>query len=411
MGKRDALPPDLQERAGIAETNGHKPGVTASPPLYRRVTPVTPIRFSEMGPPTPREYAVQGVLPKGHTTTLFGDGGSAKSVLALSLATAVAGGAEEWLGRKVQNFPVLYGDFELDADEQRRRAHQVARGVGLGKPPHDLLYVSCLGRPTGEALPGCLDACVEEGVGLFVIDSLGIALQGDAGDARDVIRFHNEYLDPFREAGITLLVIDHQGKTQAGERYQGKRTFGSVYKENLARSVLQVEPGDRSTGLLTVKIRQTKHNFGPKAEPFGVRLGFSEERITIDEQPLDASALAQEGTLNAADRVMLVLVDGPAYPADVVDRSGVTLGTVKNALTDLRKRGLIEYTGEVEPHTKAREVRLTEDGRAVTGVTPAHRERDGVTPDPQGPFEMKGTGDPKPCTRGNDCMCNSCLPV
>jgi hypothetical protein len=49
-------------------------------------------------------------------------------------------------------------------------------------------------------------------VGLFILDSLGIALQGDAGDARDVIGFHNDYLDPFRAAGITLLVIDHQGK-------------------------------------------------------------------------------------------------------------------------------------------------------------------------------------------------------
>jgi hypothetical protein len=31
-------------------------------------------------------------------------------------------------------------------------------------------------------------------------------------------------------AGVTLLVVDHQGKTQAGERYQNKRSFGSVYK-------------------------------------------------------------------------------------------------------------------------------------------------------------------------------------
>jgi AAA domain len=195
---------------------------------------VTPLRFAEMAPPEPREYVVEGLIPKGHTTTFFGDGGSAKSILALSLATAVAGGAREWMGREVQNYPVLYGDFELDADEQRRRAYQVARGVYLGKPPHDLIYVPGVGWPAGEVLLGCLEMCVSEGVGLFILDSLGIALEGDAGDARDVIRFHHEYLDPFRVAGVTLLVIDHQGKTQAGERYQNKRSFGSVYKENLA---------------------------------------------------------------------------------------------------------------------------------------------------------------------------------
>jgi hypothetical protein len=343
-------------------------GVTLSQATYRDVIPVTPIRFSEMAPLGPREYLVEGIAPKNHTTTIFGDGGSAKSILALSLATTVAGGAEEWMGCKVQNSPVLYCDFELDADEQRRRAYQVARGVNLDKPPHDLLYVSGLGRPADEVLMGCVDVCVEEGVGLFIIDSLGIALEGDAGDARDVIRFHNKYLDPFRAKGITLLVIDHQGKAQAGERYQGKRTFGSVYKENLARSVIQVEPGDRGMGLLTVKLRQTKHNFGPKAEPFGAKLTFTDEMITVVQRSLDATELAQEHTLNAGDRVMLALKDDSAFPADISESSGMPLGTVKNALTDLRKRRLVEDTGEVEPHTKAKKVRLTDKGSAVIGV-------------------------------------------
>jgi hypothetical protein len=361
------------------ELNGHNSGVTVSQASNKGVTPVTLLRFAEMPPPEPREYLVEGLVPKKHTTTIYGDGGSGKSILAMSLATAVAGGAERWIGRQVQNCPVLYGDFELDSDEQRRRAYQVARGVYLDKPPHDLLYVSGLGRPSGEVLIGCLEECVREGVGLFILDSLGIALEGDAGDSRDVIRFHHEYLDSFRAEGITLLVIDHQGKAQGGERYQSKRTFGSVYKENLARSVLQVEPGDAGSGLLTGKIRQTKHNFGPKAEPFGVRLTFSKEEITVGEHSLDATELAQEHTLNSGDRVMLVLKDGPAYPADIAEKSDIPLGTVKNELTRLRKRGLVEDTGE--SRGQARQVCLTEDGLSVTGVTDSIKKCDAVTPE------------------------------
>jgi AAA domain len=358
------------------ERNGHEPGRLAEAPrrvsqvslsLNRGVTPVTPLRFAEMELPGPREHLVQGLVPKMHTTTLFGDGGSAKSVLALSVGTAIAGGAERWLGRKVQNCPVLFADFELDADEQRRLAYQVARGVHLDKPPHDLLYVSGLGRPVAEVLEGCLDVCAREGVGLLILDSLGIALQGDAEWARDVIRFHHEYLDPFRAAGVTLLVVDHQGKAQGGERYQSKRTFGSVYKENLARSVIQVEPGDRGEGLLTLKLRQTKHNFGPKAEPIGTKLTFTEESITVDVQSLDATELAEEAVLNAGDRVMLALKGGPAYPTDIAETCIMPLGTVKNELTRLRKRGLVEYTGEVEG--QARQVCLTNAGLSVTGVT------------------------------------------
>jgi hypothetical protein len=378
VARRDPLPQDLHDRMSGVQTNGHKQVSQVSPSLNRGVTPVTPLRFSEMEPPGAREFTVEGLIPKNHTTSLFGDGGSAKSVLALSAGTAIAGGVEKWLGRKVENCPVLYGDFELDADEQRRRAYQVARGVYLDKPPHDLLYVSGLGRPAGEVLMGCLDVCVEEGVGLFIIDSLGIALEGDAGDARDVIRFHNKYLDPFRAKGVTLLVVDHQGKTQASERYQNKRSFGSVYKENLARSVIQVEPGDRGEGLLTVKLRQTKHNFGPKAEPFGARLTFTEERITVDAHTLDAIDLAGETVLNARDRVMLTLKGGPAYPQEISEACHMPLGTVKNELTRLRKRGLVEYTGEVQG--QAQQICLTEDGLSVTGVTDPIEDSDAVTP-------------------------------
>lgn len=55
---------------------------------------VTPVRFSDMDPPRPREYSVEGIVPKGHTTTIYGDGGSAKSVIALT--AAIAGWAAGW---------------------------------------------------------------------------------------------------------------------------------------------------------------------------------------------------------------------------------------------------------------------------------------------------------------------------
>lgn len=152
---RSGIPKDSLKRLGL---NGHKGGVTAPLSPNRGVTPVTPMRFAEMDPPGPREYDVEGLVPRGHTTTAFGDGGAAKSLLVLSAGTAMSGNAETWMGRAVRNCPVLYVDFELDADEQRRRAYQVARGAYLERPPHDLLYVSGLGKPAGEVLAGCLEA-------------------------------------------------------------------------------------------------------------------------------------------------------------------------------------------------------------------------------------------------------------
>jgi hypothetical protein len=300
---------------------------------------------------------VKDLILAAYVTLLYGDGGEAKSLLALALAVAIAGDSGEWLGREVESYPVLYVDFELDAEEQARRVHQLCRGQGLDTLPKDLLYMSALGHPAREAFTAALEACKKHGVGLMVVDSLGPALQGDAEAAKDVIGFFQKSVEPFRVEGIAILIIDHQSRLQAGQSYQSKGAFGSVFKTNLARSVIQAQATERGEGTLTVRLRQKKHNFGPLAEPFGVKLSFTEQAVSLEAVELDASELAEEATLNATDRVKLALENGPAYPWEIAEHTGLALKTVKNVLTGLRKQGVVESTGEVENRTE--QVRLS----------------------------------------------------
>jgi hypothetical protein len=333
--------------------NGH--ASLPSPSLYRkegRGRKPEAVRFSAMDVPGPRRYLLKDLVLAAYVTLLYGDGGVAKSLLALALAVAVAGDSEEWLGREVEGCPVLYVDFELDAEEQARRVHQLCRGRGLDAPPEGLLYMSALGYPAGEAFTAALDACKEHGVGLMVVDSLGPALQGDAEAARDVIGFYQKSVEPFRVESIAILIIDHQSRLQQGQSYQSKSAFGSVFKTNLARSVIQAQATERGEGTLTVRLRHKKHNFGPLAEPFGVKLSFSEQAVGLEAVELDASELAEEATLNATDRVKLALESGPAYPWEVAEQTGLAVKTVKNALTGLRKQGVVEPTGEIENRTE-----------------------------------------------------------
>jgi len=305
-----------------------------------------------------------------YVTLLYGDGGVAKSLLALALAVGVSGGSKKWLGRGVENCPVLYVDFELDAEEQARRVHQLCRGQGLDTPPDNLLYMSALGHTAKEAFAAALEACKEHGVGLMVVDSLGPALQGDAEAARDVIGFFQKSIEPFRAEDVAVLIIDHQSRLQAGQSYQSKGAFGSVFKTNLARSVIQAQATERGEGTLTVRLRQKKHNFGPLAEPFGVKLSFTEEAVGLEAVELDASELAEEATLNAPDRVKLALESGPAYPWEIAEHTGLAVKTVKNALTGLRKQEVVEPTGETENRTER--VRLS-----VPASLSLYRDRDG----------------------------------
>jgi hypothetical protein len=120
--------------------------------------------------------------------------------------------------------------------------------------------------------------------------------------------------------------------------------------------VIQVEATERGEGTLTVRLRQKKHNFGPLAEPFSVKLTFSDEAVTLEAVKLKASDLAEEATLTAPERVKLALEDGPAYPWEIAETTGVQLKTVKNVLTGLRKQGVVEPTGATEG--QAEQVRL-----------------------------------------------------
>jgi hypothetical protein len=318
------------------------------------------VQFARRPAPAAREFVIPDLIPRYHPTTLYGWGGTAKSLIGVLLAMSVAGGKKKFFDRDVTvNGPALYLDFELDADEQHRRVAQLAAGLGT-EVPEDLLYVSALGVRTHEAIAFALEVCEERDVVLAVLDSLGPAMVGDMAAAKDVIEFHNCYIAPFRNAGVTPLLIDHQARQQAGEGYQSKGAFGSAYKEHLSRSLIQVEAGDRSAeqGTLNVRLRHKKTNFGALCDPFDVTLEFSGEEISASVRELTSSDRAQEATLNARDRVLAALEDSPAYPDELVDFTGLARSTIKNEVNKLKKAGRVEETGEVRGQME--EVRLAD---------------------------------------------------
>jgi DNA-binding transcriptional ArsR family regulator len=318
-------------------------------PIGKSAAALSLVRFAKRATPPPREFVVPDLIPRHHATTLYGWGGTAKSLLAMLLSLSVAGGRERFFDRVVAvHGPVLYLDFELDADEQQRRVMQLACGMNMAVP-EDLLYVSTLGFRTHDAIDFALGRCKEYGAVLIVLDSLGPAMIGDMTAAKDVIEFHNCYIAPFKVIGVTPILVDHQARQQSGEGYQNKGAFGSAYKEHLSRSLIQVEAGDRSAerGVLNVRLRHKKTNFGVLVEPFDVSLSYSDEMIVAITRDLTPADRAQEATLNADERVVAALRDGPAYPDEIAEATGLARSTVKNKINALKKAGRVEITGEI----------------------------------------------------------------
>ena len=312
-------------------------------------------------PPDERPMVIERVIPQGFPALIYGEGDSAKSLLAVSAALGVARGAEEWMGFDIeQHGPTILMDFELDLQEQARRAYQLAEGIGLDRPPADFYYLSGADYPPGAVLDHTLQLAKDMGAVLVVLDSLGFALEGNMEASRDVLRFIRRHVLPFKATGITLLIVDHQAKLQGGETYHQKSPFGSVYKSNACRSVMQVGVEDQREGELTVRFRHKKSNFGSKFDPFEAQLLFEATRVEIRHRALSAEEAATEGSLNTKQKIRRLLSESPMFPDELAEKTGAKLGTIKNKLTELRREdGEVEYTGVVSD-TGAQQIRLVQ---------------------------------------------------
>jgi hypothetical protein len=308
-----------------------------------------------------RPSVIRGIFPKGFPTSIYGEGGIAKSTIALHMCMSIASFQKEWLGYPIdQPSPCLYVDFELDREEQGTRAQRIAKGMGI-EIPDDLHYLWASGFRFSEAFPLILEAVDELGVRVVSLDSLGMALEGDALKGAVIIDFFRDRIDQLKRRGVSVLIVDHQSGLRPGESYQNKAQYGSVYKGYLSRSRLQLELDERNEVGTRVIVRQNKTNFGAPQVPFVVQPLFEENKIVLKREALSEEDLREESVLNATDRVLLCLLDGPSYPADLQEKTN--LARVGNIITKLKRKELIELTGQKVG--KADEVWLTEKGQGL----------------------------------------------
>jgi DNA polymerase I len=352
----------------------------------------------------PRPSVIRGIFPKGFPTSIYGEGGIAKSTIALHMCMSIAAAQKQWLGYPIdQPSPCLYVDFEMDREEQGTRAQRIAKGMGI-EIPDDLHYLWASGFRFSDAFPLILEAVDELGVRVVAFDSLGMALEGDALKGAVVIDFFRDRIDQLKRRGVSVLIVDHQSGLRPGESYQNKAQYGSVYKGYLSRSRLQLELDERNEVGTRVIVRQNKTNFGSPQMPFVVQTLFEENKIVLSREALSEEDLREESVLNATDRVLLSLLDGPSYPADLQEKTN--LAGVGNIITKLKRKELIELTGQKVG--KADEVVLTDRGQGLAEVIRSRLSSSSSnTPSTSGDDEAnESDGDslpsPKPYRRSDD---------
>lgn len=299
------------------------------------------VRVWEHEEPPERDFIVAGLLPEAMVSALYGDGGQGKSYLTTYIACCVATGTR-FLGRQVKRGPVLFVDAELDATEFTRRAYHVARGMGLTRPPEGLHYFRLSGSLADPVVMEDVRAVIASVQPVLVIlDSVMAAAAGaDLERAADTTSLLKQI-----ESWGTTLTIDHTPKPQPGVNLSQLRQFGSAFKFNLSRSVMQLVQADGG-GLI---LRQIKNNVGPKAPPIGIAMDFSPGQVSFSEIRIDDDRLSGiDDHVPAAERVFRALAQRKegATPEALADDLGIAAGTVRNHLTTLRKLGRAVSTGD-----------------------------------------------------------------
>jgi hypothetical protein len=274
----------------------------------------------------------------GETNVLFGDGGSGKSLFALALAVAVGAGAALPAGiTATAHTPVLYLDWESSLEEHQDRLAGLLDGLGVSVAP-PILY-----RPMSRALAD--DAAFlraeisRHGVGFVIVDSLAPACGAEPEGADAAIRAMNA-MRSFG-AAVTRLVIAHVSKAGAEQRSGPAKPFGSVFVQNLARSVWEIRKAEDDGGDdLVLGFYHRKVNRGRLFPPFGLRLEFRGASTVLNghdvgQQP-DLMARA-----SLAFRIQKTLAGGARSVPDLMDETGKSKDTITRTLRRLRGSGKV----------------------------------------------------------------------
>lgn len=242
--------------------------------------------FVLLGSVAPREgsrFLLEPYVEYGGPTVLFADGGSGKSLFALSIALSIATGAP-FLGQLPdQQCPVLYLDWEADPETHAERMRQLCAGIELPTRPEDIpIFYRHQDVSLAESASYIKRFISENDIGFLVIDSLGLARAGEPESAEITLRLFNAA----RTLGIPWLGIDHVVKRSDGTFPD--KPFGSVFTPNAARMTWRLDKLNESeSGDLSIALINKKANNGRLAKRRGYVVQYRSDAIWYTESAVD----------------------------------------------------------------------------------------------------------------------------
>ena len=273
--------------------------------------------------PTPAPaYVIHGLIPRRVVTLLGAHGGSGKSVVGLTLAAHVAGGAHTWAGFAVEDGNAMYVSLEDPGDVVRYRLRKIVEAFGLDAEKVERRLTVLDGTGSDATLAAEVNdmgvrrlaftgtmaelADAAQGHRLIVIDNASDAFSAHENERRQVRQFVRALgrIAHDNDAGLVLLV--HVDKVAARSGSQGNSYSGSTAWHNSARARLALVAADGAVELVPEKL-----NHGKLAER--VPLAWTDAGVLM---PVERSTASVEAHADA-DAVMAALRAAWAAGVDV----------------------------------------------------------------------------------------------
>ena len=290
----------------------------------RRDAPIIELHSTDDWKPPP--YLLRPMLPDGEITLMFGPRESGKSYLALLFALCCE---LPWhdnpCGWSVPSKPtkVLYLDWEMSERGLGWRLKQLSDGMGIS--PTNLFYQECR-RPMADLAEGLANEVRERGIGLLIMDSVGMAARGELNSPETALELYRS----IRMLGISSLLIAHTAKNKES----GLRTvFGSSFFENYPRQIIEVRKSQETDASgFDVGLYHYKCNIDRKFAPLGLRFDFLGGEVTVNRTDITSVAELAE-RLSIPDRIKGLLRDaGPMSGKDIADELGVSQSTIRTTI-------------------------------------------------------------------------------
>jgi hypothetical protein len=160
----------------------------------------------------PPSFTIQGILPKGQVAWLYGATGIGKSLIASDLALSVAYGNLAFQHFETQQTNVLWLDYENGQEEHIQRlksAGWTPKQLATDNHLHIGTFPESINPENSFTL---IQEINRHQIGLLVIDSSGVGIEGDSNSADTYADFAQHLLNPLKKQGCTVLVLDNIGK-------------------------------------------------------------------------------------------------------------------------------------------------------------------------------------------------------